>query len=354
MDWVWQPEQASVPLSVTDIYQLETDTGIFLTDLFRHDQVEVLANATATSGEASDDIINSLLQEQIVFSVTLQVRQQLARNGRQVLETIVTCQYLSESGIPADLPAVLFQIINKNQQQLPSDAARAFKYMLAAAISVTEASTLSFSIRSFDESKILESVAQIDEPEVLDDDDDNGRTGADKGLVVATVFLSIMVIAVSSVLLYITGGWRACHQAVSNCLFEEVDDDYDAPRQKNTFQDFDNDEDEEYSDEGDEEDDSIETGIATNPTGVLGVQSHDENADPMAGLGIKTPSRSMYDNKNVDMTPMSAMTTNDNDAPLGIMSMRKLPQPETPEVQGGLAHMIMARVAKATTFTPRK
>jgi hypothetical protein len=57
---------------------------------------------------------------------------------------------------------------------------------------------------------------------------------------------------------------------------------------------------------------------------------------------------------------MSAMTPNDTDAPLGIMSMRKLPQPETPEgqVQGGLAHMIMARVAKATaysnTLTPLK
>jgi hypothetical protein len=381
MDWVWQPEQvetAPVPLSVTAIYQLEQDTGLLLTDLFRPvEEEEVLVNVTdattATTTEVAvvveedeevtytDDIINSLLQEQIVLSVDMQVRQQLTRNGRQVLETIVTCQYLSESGIPADLPAVLLQVINKNQRaQLPEDVFWALQEMLTAAIGETEASTLSFSIRSFDESKILEPVFQIDEPEVPLNNDD-GRTKADKGLIVAVVMLSVMVMVVSGVLLYITGGWSACHQAVGNCLFEEVDDDYDAPQSKNTFRvssgsydDDDNEGDEEeYSDEGDEEE-SIETGVATNATGILGVQAQDENADPMAGLGIKTPSRNMYGNQNVDMTPMSAMTTNDNDAPLGITSMRKLPLPETPEVRGGLAHMIMERVAKATTYTPKK
>jgi hypothetical protein len=369
MDWVWQPDETSflVPLSVTKVYQLEQETGMLLTDLFR--PVEVLVNVTAADGtttevattvekEETDDIINSLLQEQIVLDVSLHVRQQLTRNGRQVLETIVTCQYLSESGIPADLPAVLLQVINNNQ--LPNDVFWALQSLLAVAIGETDALTLSFSIRSSGESKILESVYQIDEPDVpLDDGSDDGRGAADMGLIAAVIILSVMVAVVSGVLLYITGGWSACHQAVSNCLFEEVDDDYDAPQRKNNFRvstgsyDDEGDEEEEYSDEGDEEG-SIETGIATNPTGILGVQSQDENADPMAGLGIKTPNRKMYDNQNVDMTPMSAMTTNDNDAPLGIMSMRKLPQPETPEVRGGLAHMIMERVAKATTYTPKK
>lgn len=373
MDWVWQPEQTGsdiVPLSVTAVYQLEQETGFLLTDLFRPVE-EALVNATATNTTTTeeeevtetetetDDIVNSLLQEQIVLAVTLQARQQLTRNGRQVLETIVTCQYLSESGIPTDLPAVLLQVINNNQRaQLPNDVFWALQSMLAAEIGETDALTLSFSIRSSGDSKILESVYQIDEPEApIDDDSDDGRTTADMGLIAAVIILSVMVAVVSGVLLYITGGWSACHQAVSNCLFEEVDDDYDAPQQKNTFRVSSG----SYDDEGEEVDDdeysdeeSIETGIATNPTGVLGVQSQDENADPMAGLGIKTPNRNMYDNSNVDMTPMSAMTTNDNDAPLGIMSMRKLPQPETPEVRGGLAHMIMERVAKATTYTPSK
>jgi hypothetical protein len=362
MDWVWQPDQTSVvvPLKVNTLYQIEQQTGMLLTDLFRPVQEVLVSNSTATTEDETDDIINSLLQAQIVLDVSLQVRQQLTRNGRQVLETIVTCQYLSESGIPADLPAVLLQVINNNQfAQLPNDVFWALQSMLAAAIGETDASTLSFSIRSSSESKILETVYQIDEPDVpLDDDSDDGRGAADMGLIAAVIILSLMVAVVSGVLLYITGGWTACQQAVSNCLFEEVDDDYDAPQRKNTFRvssgsyDDEEDEEEEYSDEGDEEG-SIETGVATNPTGILGVQSHDENADPMAGLGIKTPNRKTYDNQNVDMTPMSAMTTNDNDAPLGIMSMRKLPQPETPEVRGGLAHMIMERVAKATR-TPKK
>ena len=375
MDWVWQPEDQTgvvVPLEVNTLYQLEQQTSMLLTNLFRPVE-EVVANitaadtntattevATVTAAEdETDDIINSLLQEQIVLDVSLQVRQQLTRNGRQVLETIVTCQYLSESGIPADLPAVLLQVINNNNQraQLPNDVFWALQSMLAEAIGETDAMTLSFSIRSAGESKILETVYQIDEPDVpLDDNSDDGRGAADMGLITAVIILSLMVVVVSGVLLYITGGWTACQQAVSNCLFEEVDDDYDAPQRKSTFRvssgSYD-DEEEEYSDEGDEEE-SIETGVATNPTGILGVQSQDENADPMAGLGIKTPNRKMYDNQNVDMTPMSAMTTNDNDAPLGIMSMRKLPQPETPEVRGGLAHMIMERVAKATTYTPKK
>jgi hypothetical protein len=389
MDWVWQPEDAApVPLSVISLYQLEKETGIFLTDIFRQppadDEVEG-ENATTASGitaastatevatefmKEEEEEDNSLLQDQIVLSVTLQVRQQLERNGRQVLETIVTCQYLSESSIPTDLPAVLLQVINRNQgptdTQLSNDsssAAEALQSMLAAAIGVTEASTLSFSIRSLDESKILETVFQIDEPDepLGDDDDDDGRSKADGGLVAAVIILSLMVVLVSGVLLYITGGWSECRRGISNCLFEEVDDDYDAPRQKNTFpyeHEHDDPDEEEYSEGGSEDDDSIETGIATNPTGILGAHSHDENADPMAGLGIKTPSRNMYggDNNGVDMTPMSAMTNNDTDAPLplGITSMRKLPQPETPEVQGGLAHMIMARVAKATTYTPSK
>jgi hypothetical protein len=385
MDWAWQPgDQTSVvvPLTVNTLYQLEQETGMLFTDLFRPVE-EVVANTTTeaadttttevaadTTAEAeateteTDEIINSLLKEQIVLGVSLQVRKQLTRNGRQVLETIVTCQYLSESGVPADLPAVLLQIINNNQgAEQTNDVFGALQSMLAAAIGETDALTLSFSIRSLDESKILETIYQIDEPDVpLDDDSDDGRGKADMGLVAAVIILSVMVAVVSGVLLYITGGWSACHQAVSNCLFEEVDDDYDAPQRKNTFrvssgsyddEEEDEEEDEEYSDEGDEEG-SIETGVATNPTGILGVQSQDENADPMAGLGIKTPSRNMYGDKNVDMTPMSAMTTNDNDAPLGIMSMRKLPQPETPEVRGGLAHMIMERVAKATTYTPKK
>jgi hypothetical protein len=375
MDWVWQPEDAvPEPLSVIALYQLEKETGIFLTDIFRQpDEGEDNATATTATGITAaattevdateeDDTISSLLQEQITLAVTLQVRQQLERNGRQVLETIVTCQYLSESSIPTDLPAVLLQLINRNQQrQTQVSAAEALQSMLAAAIGETEASTLSFSIRSFDESKILENVAQIDEPEVSmdDDDDDDGRSKADGGLVAAVIILSVMVVLVSGVLLYITGGWSECRRGISNCLFEEVDDDYDAPRVKNTFpyEHDDRDEEEYNSEEGDEDDDSIETGIATNATGILGAHSHDENADPMAGLGIKTPSRNMYgDNNGVDMTPMSAMTNNDNDAPLplGITSMRKLPQPETPEVQGGLAHMIMERVAKATTYTPSK
>jgi hypothetical protein len=72
------------------------------------------------------------------------------------LESIVTCRYLSESGIPADLPAVLLQVINNNQRaQQPNDVFWALQSMLATAIGETDALTLAFSIRTSGKSKIL-------------------------------------------------------------------------------------------------------------------------------------------------------------------------------------------------------
>lgn len=126
---------------------------------------------------------------------------------------------------------------------------------------------------------------------------DTGRTAADKGLVLAVAFMVVVLVLVSSVLLYVTGGWRACRVRCMHCLFEEVEeDDYQVQKQA-TFQV------QSYDEEDAQDDASTNTGMATNPDGVLGV-------NPAAGLGIKTPSRPVMD----------------GDGKLGIQSLRKMPQ----------------------------
>jgi hypothetical protein len=330
MDWVWQPTELEVDeITVPALYELETAASAFLTNLFQ----AAPAFEEPKAEVPVDTVATLFLAEEIVLSISLQVRQQLERNGRQVLETIVACQYLSFDGLPIDLPSILIQVVNRNEP-IDNNASEALRNFLTNAIGEAAAPSISLSFRQFDDSQqVLESV-----PGTAD-----GHSKTDKALIVSTSFLSVMVVIVSSVLLYITGGWSACQRTLNHCLFEEVEDDYDYPRKTNTFQDS-NSNSESYDEEAAESDDesgSVETGFGTAMT---------QDGNPTAGLGIKTPSRGTYNN-NVDMTPMSEMTAHDNDAPLGITSMRKLPMPETPEVDGGLAHMIMERVAKVSGFS---
>lgn len=197
-----------------------------------------------------------------------------------------------------------------------------------------------------------------------DDYRNNGDnyTSKEVALIVVTVFLSIVLLIVSSVLLHITGGWKAFTNTLSNCLFEEVDDDdeddyynnnNDASKQveQKQYQQYinrqpsrtfplqnshDQEDDRDVNETGmnvQEEDDEEED------TNVMDVESAMTSVLPTSASGLLGVSR------NKDAVPIHTMLDDDDDEtnmygdgmtpvsrsenePLGITSMRKL-QPST-------------------------
>ena len=196
-----------------------------------------------------------------------------------------------------------------------------------------------------------------------DDYRNNGDnyTSKEVALIVVTVFLSIVLLIVSSVLLHITGGWKAFTNTLSNCLFEEVDDDEadyynnsnDASKQveQKLYQQYingqpsrtfplqnshDQEDDRDVNETGmnvQEEDDEEED------TNVMDVESAMTSVLPTSASGLLGVSR------NKDAVPIHTMLDDDDDEtnmygdgmtpvsrsenePLGITSMRKL-QPST-------------------------
>ncbi|GKY97620.1 hypothetical protein MPSEU_000720400 [Mayamaea pseudoterrestris] len=272
MSWSASPVK---DLSTEEVYQFSREMAQFL-----------------LKSLSQDEQAASLGPDNFPFKVDVDIREQIQSNTelRQTVEAVVTCLYTSE-GMQVDLDTVLMRYADPSQ--LPySDAELSF--------------------RPYKEAYVLTSSAQ-------------GPTKADLGLIVATCFLTVMLVVVSAVLLHVTGGWDICHQKLSNCCFEEVDDDYPIDN-KGTFQ---------VEDAYDENDNaSIETGIITaTGSGVLGAQVHLNHSS--TGLGVQTPARSMTEDETA--TPMSTSQ------PLGIMSMRKM-HPDSPDDKGGLTNMIMNRI----------
>jgi hypothetical protein len=260
-----------------------------------------------------------------------------ATSSRRTVNGIVTCTYLS-TGYPASLDTALMYGINTT--------------------------ALSYS-------NVAVTFRPYQKWQVLDKYEDNTMTAADKGLIAATVGLSVMLIAVSAVLLHVTGGWSMCQQRICNCLFEEIDDD-DPDNRNNVYpidhkDTFHADEASAYGDNYDQEDpegggggggtammngqanhnvmmmmddQSVDTGMHTNASGVLGVQQN-----PAAGMGIlqQTPDHSTmsrdynHNSRYADDTPIST-----SDRPLGIASIRD--QQQQNSEPKGLAHMIMERL----------
>jgi hypothetical protein len=275
----WSADNSSVQsLSTEEVYQFNQNRSSFLMD-------SIAQNLQAPS----------LGTGNYPFKVTVDVRQQTQSSTQpsQTLEALVTCLYISE-GVQIDFDTILTRYVDP--KQLP------YK------------NVLELSFRPYKATFVLTS-------------SDKGPTKADLGLIVATCFLTVTLVVVSSVLLYITGGWDVCQQKCSNCCFEEVDDDFDIEN-KSTFQ---------VEDAYDEhENESVENGMVTvmdSVPGVLGAQLLMDH--PAAGLGVHTPARSMMDDETA--TPMST------NQPLGIMSMRKM-HPDSPDASGGLTNMIMNRM----------
>jgi hypothetical protein len=185
---------------------------------------------------------------------------------------------------------------------------------------------------------------QQDASSVLDVRNASAYSSKEIGLMVVTVFLSCVLLIVSSVLLHITGGWKICMNKVTNCLFEEIDEEEYVIQQQKTFP-IQNSEDDDHVEE------DLESNITSVPpssaSGILGV-ARNKNFPPLS-LGMETPGNDEEDSSTMygdGMTPLSRT----NQVPLGITSMRKLPQPDdhSPRnVKGGFSGMVMQRIARS-------
>ena len=133
--------------------------------------------------------------------------------------------------------------------------------------------------------------------EIIPTQQEEGRIAADKGLIFAVACLSTLLILLSSIVMYVSGGWSVCKNMCIQCLFEEVVEEEEFPLDKqNTFQ----------------------------------VNSYDEESHS-SNIVQQTPSRVDYDEEE---TQMSA-----NTKALGITSMRKLAK-EDNENETGLISML--------------
>jgi len=330
------------PLSLAEIYDFEQSTAEYLLSVLlppsptADDEQDGNVN-NKNNGESDETTTNPLGSENKATYVAVSVRdQEVSADGsnRRYIDAVVTLLSSTTKANNIDLDTVLMYAIDP--QDLPFINPR-----------------LSFG--PFDNTTVLESF------------EDASKTAADIALITTTAVLSVMLIAISSVLLYITGGWQLCWVRFTNCLFVEVieDDDEYMIDNKNTFQ-----VESVYGDEMDQQGDgaddgSLETGMQTNPTGILGAEDHrvyiDENGNPttMTSMVQTTPSAPRdYDGSFVADTPMT-----ESSRPLGIASMREMPSRtlDTPhggdnnnnnkqgleqQQTGGLAGMIMERLAQ--------
>jgi hypothetical protein len=255
-------------LTTEGVYELDQSMAVFLKDSISQD--------------------GALGPDNLPFKVTVETKKQSQDSSYfQTLEAVITCLYTSE-GVQAALDTALMRYADASK--LPFNNV-----------------TLSF--RPFKDAFVISSSLK--------------GAKANTGLLIATGFLTVMLVTLSCVLIYVTGGWNACQQKLSNCCFEEVDD-YTIDN-KSTFQ-----VDSVY---GDNDNGSIETGMVTSATGVLGAHMPAVFVGEHASRG------------NADDETATQVTT---DEPLGISSMRKMHPPASGEVEG-LTHMIMNRLSNFGT-----
>jgi hypothetical protein len=255
-------------LSLDQVYMFEQDAATYLAGILKR------------------KYFNNVDDEELL-QIAFAVREANTSNGIRRFNGIVTCIYVAEKFIALD--TVLMHAVKDTTLFKPN---------------------AKVTFQPYHEDKTLTPAAF------------QSSSAADKTLLAATCLLSIMLVIVTCVLMHVTGGWSACCQRLTNCLFEEVEDECIIDT-KNTF----NNEEEEYDEE---EQESVEHSLVDDDVydnddpGMLGVDN------PAAGLGIQTPAKSEFDD-------------NSTLAPLGITSMRKLPRDQQESPSSGLAGMIMSR-----------
>ena len=250
-------------------------------------------------------------------------------NNTVTLESTVDLVYRSDSGWPIFLNQVLEKVVSE--------------YSIASELSFYGYPVVEFGFNAVQD--------DLNTLFIEISHEGNGRKVSETGLIAATSILAVILIAVSSVLLYITGGWDALLQVMTNCLFEEIeDDDNYLAHSKSTFRvhstdDGEDESDSYHADEGggayNMEEESLDEGSAmtgplVTPRGTLGA------IPATKGLGIKTPNHSV--SSSYSYTPDGSAITDMTDNPMGIASIRKMPQNGSSAVAGGLSHLIMKRL----------
>ena len=278
-------------------YQMEYETADHFESLLIGDKMLELVSDTAA----------------VPLRVQVAVADILATASKTTVTAAVSLLYKSNGEVPLHLEIIL----SKALELTDPDQQQAFSY-------APNGSKVNFEFESIENGI-----------NILDVEDDNLST-TDIGLIIATIFLSLILCAVSSVLLHITGGWAAFKSKVSNCLFEEIEDDeYD-------FSDSDNNKSvypvrtESYEDDDLEGASNMTSAAPESGSGILGV-----NQNPAAGLGIRTDddeSSMIYEGN----TPVSQSSV-----PVGISSLRKMSKPASPEVRGGLKSAVVHRFARS-------
>lgn len=217
-----------------------------------------------------------------------------------------------KAATPLELASVLSQAVADADEKLPP-----FSF------SASSAPVLVFSVNQGDDASI-----------VIDDSKGSNYSSKEIGLIVVTVFLSVVLLIVSSVLLYITGGWTVCKAKLTDCLFEEVEEDEDDhyPIQQQPTFPIQHSED---ADDAEDEESNITSLPPTSASGILGVSRNKNQPPPplQSPYSEAEESSAMYGD---GMTPVSN--------PLGITSMRQLPSP-----RGGFTGMVMQRMARSAT-----
>lgn len=300
---------------------------------------------TTTSGENDNDDMHTLFPKVTPIQFTVEVADDIMINSIASVTAAVTFLYQApdkeSNGEESQLLSMLLQELNS---QVVDPVDRKFSF-------TSDPTLLQMEFLPMKESSgaiLLKVLAP------------SGYTSTEVGLIVATSFLSVVLVLVSSVLLYITGGWKTCMTKCTNCLFEEVDDDeYDGNKMqihaissKNTYRMKSTDVDD-NDDDGDNESQSQLTSIPpSSASGILGVVRNRDH--PTLGT-FPSPGGSDDDDATGsamygDSTPISR--SNINALPLGITSMRKLPpsysSPEGEERVGGFSGMFMQRLTRSS------
>lgn len=283
-------------MSVEEINQIEAATSLYFTDL--------LGDRTHSAFQAPNEALQAVVS----------VRHQIIENEVMIVESDVSVIHIGNQDI-VDIAALLMFLTNKNTTD---SSFSALDQMLDMDIALD---MVSFS--NGEASSILTSV------EVVTEEDASRYTDSEKTLIIVSAALSFALFALSSILIWVAGGWLALRKQVKVLLHREEEltrmsrqaEDQEI-KQKPT-----EDTDEEAA-SPDKDDDNTQF---TNPSGILGVNPSygtSGRGGLYGGLGVKmTPGRSPNSDIGSEIfTPMSEATRySDTDRmPLGITSMRKL------------------------------
>lgn len=310
VDWSIDTTTSTTDLNLHDVNSLESSLAVLL-----HTRLKT----------ESQQINAGLLPQQQVLAVDLHVKNvtQLSTEGDFHMNAMVDVLYVADStAVVQDMASVLIRLTRQEDiEALLRDDIDTILGQEAQAV------TINFRSVHPPSSMLWE----------IEEHVDNSGKNTDKALILACTLLCAALFVVTTVLLYVVGGWRD--------LRDKLEEQMEWIKSRTYSGSHDED------DSGDEEsgidvaDSESVDDQATNPSGILGAASNEEQQQRMArtaGLGIhSTPERGIDGDAGYDTTPFSEMSqyTDSSRAPLGISSMRKMDQQP---IETTTSHRMMA------------